>query len=87
MQQRKKVTKNAAAAEKIAKNQLIPLKENKLAPQESGLKHIFFFNASFIDFLNAFFQRRIILLQMHLFPVKPDDGMECKIPARRSLRP
>jgi hypothetical protein len=31
LQQRKKVTKNAAAAEKIAKNQLITLKENKLS--------------------------------------------------------
>jgi hypothetical protein len=37
--------KNAAAAEKIAKNQFITLKENILAPQESWLRHIFFFNA------------------------------------------
>jgi len=42
--QRKKVPKNAAASEKIAKNQFIPLKENN-SPAGIGLKQIFFLSA------------------------------------------
>jgi hypothetical protein len=62
--QQKKVSKKclpagrqAAADEKIAKNQSIPLKENN-SLASSELKQIFFLNVPWLDFLNAFFQRR-----------------------------
>jgi len=38
LQQRKKVSKNVAASEKIAKNQFIPLKENNSPAGIGGIK-------------------------------------------------
>ena len=73
-QQQKKVSKtrpyrtvrsggNAAAADKIAKNHGIPLKENNsLASDE--IEQIFFLNVTYRDFLNAFYQRRRTLLHI-----------------------
>jgi len=48
---------NAAAAEKIAKKQAIPLKENN-SLSSVELKQIFFLNVSWLAFFNVFFQRR-----------------------------
>jgi hypothetical protein len=69
---KKKDSKNAAAGEKIAKNQFITLKEIN-SSAHGGLKHDFFFNASFIDFLYAFFLRRKIFPQKR--PIYIENGV------------
>ena len=56
----KKGNKNAAAYEKISKNKFNTLKEkNSYGSCLTVLRQLFFFNTSFIYFLNEFFRRRI----------------------------
>jgi hypothetical protein len=54
LQQRKKVTKNAAAAEKIAKNQFIALKENNSPRRNRGSDIFSFLTLHSLIFLTHF---------------------------------
>jgi hypothetical protein len=59
---KEKYQKKSHRCRKKSKNQITPLKEmNSPRLYKSGLKQHFFLNAPFIDFLNDFLLRRVLL--------------------------